>query len=290
MATEQKINNINVVVKNGNIAAEEVDCIVAPTQSETVSKPEKTEKNRIGIIPNRHNIVDIDVSGYDVEQTHSFQEKLSQSPEFSDILHDVRTAMKLAVLRDRTRGTHDAPWYAMDILLDVGDTYNTVDGRTLRLVSDEFYKRHTVDKNNIADIMGQENLDTELRFKKNNQHVDYMSLDEFVYDEGGRSGFVYATCFGSGGTMGFVNELCEGVKPKVGDKILMTSNFMDDDEFGGLEKRDVYLYNNGKYKHFYQAYLPLREYDVKDAVNTTKEMQKKTQATGIAKDKSNSGY
>ncbi|MBP5399020.1 MAG: hypothetical protein J6Y53_01200 [Alphaproteobacteria bacterium] len=231
-----------------------------------------------------------DANGFYLEQTHLFQEKLAQSPEFYDILHDVRTAMKLAVLRDRTRGTHDAPWYAMDILLDVGDTYNTVDGRTLRLVSDEFYKRHTVDKNNIADIMGQENLDTELKFKKNNQHVDYMSLDEFVYDEGGRSGFVYATCFGSGGTMGFVNELCEGVKPKVGDKILMTTNFLEDEEFGKLAKIDIYQYNNGKYKHFYQAYSPERGHDYKDTVDITIAMQKKTQATGIAKDKSNSGY
>ena len=222
-------------------------------------------------------------NGFYLEETHLFQEKLAQSPEFSDILIDVITAMKLAVLRDKTKGTKDAPFYAKKILEDKGTTYDTVDGTTLRLVSDEFYKRHTDD---IGDILGEENLATLLRLKENNRHVECLNLYKYYgcYSFGGRS------AFGAVHNINILDTLCDGVKPKVGDKILMTTNFLEDEEFGKLAKIDIYQYNNGKYKHFYQAYSPERDHDYKDTVDITIAMQKKTQATGIAKDKSNSGY
>lgn len=55
----------------------------------------------------------------------------------------------------------------------------------------------------------------------------------------------------------------------------MTENFLDDQEFGKLCKRDAYLYEGGgKYKHCYQVYSPLREgITMDETVRVTASMQ-----------------
>ena len=179
------------------------------------------------------------------------------------------------MIRDRAEGTNETPWYGNEILADSGNTYDNITSRTRRLVSDEFYRRHD---HELEKVLGKENLETLGRFSEKHQYVDHMRLDDFIFDKNGHAGFVYGTCFGSGGTIGFVGELCHGHKPQKGDKIVLCSNFIEDPEFGKLEERDAYVYENGKYKHFYQEYSPLRDDNtLKEVVDITRKMQQKSQ-------------
>jgi len=213
----------------------------------------------------------IDVSQSMVEESPAFQEKLAQSPEFSAILKRIKTQMKIALMTDANLNTHQAPDYARKVVEDQGTDYDSVSPLTQRLVSHEFYKRYG------KNVIGQENLETLKRLKANHTFVLSIKLDEFVFSEGGHTGFVYSTFLGSGGTIGFVDSLCLGSRPEVGDKMILTHDFMEDPEFGKLEKTNAFIYENGKYTHFYQSYSPLRDDNtVEKVVNVTKSMQQKS--------------
>lgn len=204
-----------------------------------------------------------------MKQSHTFQDVLSRSPEeFSAILNHVKTEIRLAAIKG------EAPCSAQDVILDKGTDYNSISSSTRRFVSDEFYNRH---KDNLAAVLGQDNLDTIRRLENKNMFLDYVTLKERFGKTDGVSSFTYETCFGSGGTVSFINELCKGTKLKAGDRLCITSNFLEDPEFDKLEKRDVYLYEGGgKYKHCSQAYIPLRDDITADKiVDVTKAVQAK---------------
>jgi len=221
------------------------------------------------------------LDAFAIESSHTFQDKLSQSPEFSSILTMVRNEMRIAVMRDNAKGTKEAPWYAYKILEDRGKTYDSITSSARRLVSDEFYKRHD---HELGKVLGKENLETLKHFSKQHQSVHHIRLDDLLCDKHGYAEFVYGTCFGSSGMLDFAGELCHGHKPQEGDKIVLCFNFIEDSEFGELKEMDAYVYENGKYKHFYQEYLSLRDDNtVKKVVDITKAMQQKSQG-GAKKD------
>ena len=261
-----------------------------------------TNDIRLGILKTEinPNSLKAEGEGFKIKESHTFQDLLSKSNEFADILKYVKKANHITLLkakiafkhdidkvRDKLYGRQDtenrkepervSEWdeeRARTIVED-GNTYDSIDGHTLRAVSDEFYRRH---KDDLGALLGEENFNTLKRFEEKNEFTSHMKLDKFVMDKGGHIGFVYGTCFGSGGTIGFVGELCQGHKPKEGDRILLTENFLEDAEFGKVEKQDAYIYENGKYKHFYQSYSPLRDGNtVEQIVSITKAMQQKSQ-------------
>ena len=258
---------------------------------------------RLGMLKTEVNpeMLKVDGEGFKIKESHTFQEVLAKSDEFADILRSVKKANKITLMKAKVAFQHDidkvrdklygrpadnnkkepervSEWEekcARQIVED-GNTYDTIGGYTSRAVSDEFYRRH---KDDLAEVLGKENLDTLKRQEEKNEFINHIKLDKLVVDRGGHVGFVYGTCFGSGGTIGFVGELCQGHKPKAGDKILLTENFIEDAEFGKIEKRDAFVYENGKYKHFYQEYSPLRDDNtVEKIVDITKAMQQKSQS------------
>ena len=259
---------------------------------------------RLGILKTEVNseMLKVDGEGFAIKESHTFQDVLSKSDEFADILKSVKKANKITLIKAKLAFQHDIDKVKNELygrpsdsnkkepervserdeecarqIVEDGNTYDTIGGYTLRAVSDEFYRRH---KDDLAEVLGKENLDALKRQKEKNEFVNHIKLDEFIADRGGYVGFVYGTCFGSGGTIGFVGELCQGHKPKAGDRVLLTENFIEDAEFGKIEKRDAFVYENGKYKHFYQEYSPLRDGDtIEKIVDITKAMQQKSQST-----------
>lgn len=204
--------------------------------------------------------------------THAFQETLSQSEEFYDILSFIRSKTRIAAMRDKAMGTNYAPLYANKVLNDEGKTYDDVNPTTLYLVSEEFYNLH---KNEIGEMLG-ENLNILNKFTSEKANVYNFEMKEIIDENSERTKFKCKEYFGSEGFIAFIGELCKGHKVEVGDKIFYTEKNVEDPKFGELEKRDAFLYDDGKLKHFYQSYSPLQNNTIEATVEITKAIQNRT--------------
>lgn len=181
-----------------------------------------------------------------LKKSHSFLEVASKSEEFRRILNKNRAQ-------------------------NIGENQTTI----LRNAVDQFYNLH---EDNLSDILGKENLDTLRRLERKHSYIDHIILTQEFGQEKDCSHFEYRTTFGSGGLIGFVNEFCKNGKMKTGDQLCLAREYLNEPEFGQLEKVDLYLYEgDGKYKHCYQAYYPLKDErsSTSEIIGITKSMQAK---------------
>ena len=213
-----------------------------------------------------------------IKESHLFQEKLSQSKLFPSYVAEVQRKQKKRLI-----GGYSGPLYMKDayyanaraIVEDKGREHHTVDARTLNAISNEFYASNI---NNMDDLLGKENLESLNRIIDKNEFVDSMVLVKLYEKRNGCTYFEYKGYFDRGSQItGFVDELCNGYKPKEGDKVMRTINSVEDEQFGNINQVDFFLYEGGKHKHVYRHYEPLARgpRTVNGIVECTKAMQQK---------------
>ena len=211
---------------------------------------------------------------FNIISSHPFQERLAKEED----LETTVAALQRGIAREIDRGKDI--WFADEILADTGKDYNSINTRTLRKIS-EFYYLSFKSENILDEFIGEGNKKFLDKLYKNNKYIDEFTINEFVFKENGVGGFVYGTCFGSGGTIDFIDELTTGREIGVGDKLVMTSNFLKDESLGALEQRNLYRYENGSYTSCYESYIPYTKDDItkEDIIEATKIMQEKDRAS-----------
>lgn len=208
---------------------------------------------------------------FNIISSHPFQERLAKED-----LETTITVLQRGIAREIDGGKDIL--FADKILADTGKDYNSINTKTLRKISEFYYLSC---KNNLDEFIGEGNKKFLDKLYKNNKYIDEFTINEFVFKKNGVGGFEYRTCFGSGGTIDFIDELTTGREIEVGDKLVMTSNFLEDETLGQLEKRNLYRYENGSYTSCYESYIPYtKDYITKeDIIEATKIMQEKDRAS-----------
>ena len=136
-------------------------------------------------------------------------------------------------------------------------------------------------------FLGKDNAALFKKFRQENEDFGCVTISEKY--ESSEFCFIKAEDYnGLQHRMELYNELLTA-KIKESDKILVTKNSVDDSEFGKLDKTDIFLYINGKYRHCYQVYKPNEENseDV-DARNITRAIQHRNESKNNGNNKERS--
>lgn len=231
--------------------------------------------------------------------SHLFQEKVAESPEFSDMLRDVKKAAKIYLLKEnifqkeQKKGKEygnisddilefndsDGNPYDFDkgiINEDEAKNYDSLHEITKDAINNEFYRRN---KDNLADVLGKENLSIIKSVFDKSITCDAIVLDDKCYrvEEGALRFGTTSSYKHKNSQFVFINDLCSGKLPEKGDKILLSAQAVTDAELGKLRKIDGYMLKDGKYVHFYQEYFTAQEKrTVSNSLSVTKAIQQRT--------------
>lgn len=266
-----------------------------------MSELEETKKN----MPNKNEEYNTRI----IVHSHAFQEKLAVSPEFADILRDVKKAAKIKCLKEEISSEKSERGWLEDkktIAFDKGTNYENVQAPTLSEVSYEFYRRH---KDDMADILGQDNLDFLNKLVQDYQQVMFLevtSIEKYKneYYKGSNDAYLideklkdiedhFNPKLQTNEILFLKTPLAKGIFPvsfnkelllqkcKPNQKILLAQKELKDDEYGNLTQFDGYIYDGllapgRKYHRFYQSYGSSTAYNT---VSITKAMQQKMHDT-----------
>ena len=251
-----------------------------------------TDEIRLGILTSETpHPVDVDKNCKEVDSfivsSPRFQDCVAEhTEEFASILDNLKKSAKISSLKDKLslQSEKDNPYmrYYSDVLAEEkGTDYNSVSAVTLGNVCKEFYRRY---KDNMESFLGKEEFEALKKIAKENEEFGCVTMERVDNPKHGdyicTTANEYAPAYNSSisKALSFAKGLCKA-EIKKGDRVLLTKNIVDDLELGKLVKEDAFMYENGKYKHFYQAYYPNKEGELTyaDIIDTTKAMQHKTQ-------------
>ncbi|MBR3501518.1 MAG: hypothetical protein IKO06_01280 [Alphaproteobacteria bacterium] len=254
-----------------------------------------TDEIRLGVLvsdtPHQvkiaHNADDVDTN---IVSSHFFQEGVEQHPEeFSAVLSNLKKSAKIATLKGKIESQENDNDFSFDNIFtkisidrlsnEQGTDHKSVERETLQLISAEFYRRY---KDDMESFLGKDKADLLNRICQENEGIAFVTISEMKHNRYGDCSYVTVSDYdGRQHDMTLYNEL-RTAELKEGDKILVTMNTVNDSEFGKLDKKDIYIYSDGKYKHCYQDYFPDKE-NVKytEIRDITKAIQQRSQGANV---------
>ena len=250
---------------------------------------EMTDEIRLGILTSETpNPSQLDENHKDVNKlivsSHLFQDCVKEhTEEFSSILDSLKKSAKIAVLKDKiaSKSQENDDFNFDDLMKNItmsdlieeqGTDYGSVGRETLGFVCDEFYRRH---KDDLEGFLGKDRMALLQRLTENDA-IAFATIAEAKHNMYRSCTYIKVDSYdGKKHNTTFYDEFCTA-KPKVGDKILLTLNTVNDPELGKLERKDAFIYDGGKYKHFYQVYYPQKDkLEYAEVQSATKAMQQK---------------